>query len=199
MLKLNFLRVAGLFLLCAPLTFLATDGLAKGKNDKKKKGEKKGEKAADGGGSGYAAPYGMAGCGLGSLVIHEDTMVMQTFAATLNATGYQLSAISITHSSNCTSGKEEAAVMEQEVFVAANLRALESDVSSGGGDYAHAFADVLGCAGDGNYSEFLEVSRSNYEDIFGDNDPQVVYARYIQALRGSNKLVNGCERMVFKS
>ena len=123
-------------------------------------------------------------------------MVMQTIAATLNGTGYQTSAISCTHSSNCKETKDEAAKAEQEVFVASNLRSLESDVSSGGGDYTHAFADVLGCLDDGNYDEFLEVSRANYADIFSVSDPEVVYAHYLQALRSSPRLVKGCQRIV---
>lgn len=202
----KFIRSTSVLLLCAPLLF-AGEGFAAGKNDKKKKKEKaaagekakKGDKGEEGGGGGggtYA--YGMAGCGLGSLVIKSDTKGGQITASTLNSTGYQTSAIT-TGSSNCAKEKEAAYRMEQEVFVAANLRNLEVDVSTGGGTYVQAFAEVLGCSEAGQYGEFLEVSRANFKDIFGASDPQVVYTRYMQALRSSAKLMTGCERFVYKS
>lgn len=196
MLLSKLLRVTSLVLLCAPLTFSAADAFAKGKEKKPKKG--KVEKAAKGGGGGNYA-YGMAGCGLGSVVIKSDTMMPQVTAGTLNGTGFQTSAISCTGSSNCGKEKAEAHRMEQEVFVAANLRNLEVDVSSGGGSYVHAFAETLGCTADEHYGDFLEVSRANYQDIFGASDPQVVYVRYMQAIRANAKLANGCLRMVYKS
>jgi len=207
----KFFRSTSVLLLCAPLMFAAGEGLAKGKNDKKKKapagekaakkgkGAKDGEEAAEGDGGGGHYAYGMAGCGLGSTVFKTDSKGSQISASILNTTGLQTSAISCTHSSNCGTDKAEAYQMEQKVFVAANLRNLEVDVSSGGGSYVQAFAEVLGCSADDNYGEFLEVSRANFKDIFGANDPAVVYSRYMQALRGNAKLMNGCDRMVYKS
>jgi hypothetical protein len=196
----KLLKSTGVLLLCAPLLLTAGEGFAK---PKKKKGAASGEKAPrkknEGGGGGGTYAYGMAGCGLGSVVFKNDTKGSQITASTLNSTGFQTSAISCTGSSNCSKDNAEAHRMEQEVFVAANLRNLEVDVSSGGGTYVQAFAEVLGCSSDDNYGEFLEVSRANFKDIFGASDPSVVYARYMQALRGSSKLANGCERMVYKS
>ncbi len=202
----KFLRSTGVILLCAPLLFAAGEGFAKGKNDKKKKKAPAGEKAkkdaekgGDEEGSGGTYAYGMAGCGLGSTIIKSDTKGGQITASTLNGIGLQTSAISCTQSSNCQKDKEAAHRMEQEVFVAANLRNLEVDVSVGGGSYIQAFAEVLGCSADDDYGEFLEFSRAHFSDIFGASDPSVVYSRYMQALRGNAKLMTGCERMIYKS
>jgi hypothetical protein len=170
--------------------------------DKKKKNKTKEDKAGEtatvdkeGGGSEYTAPYGMAGCGLGSTIIKKDTMVSQITAATLNGTGFQTSAISCSHSSNCQVSKEDLARQEQEVFLTANLHGLEVDLAQGGGDFSFAFAQVLGCDATENYGEFLEVSRSHYGAIFSSEDPKVVYSHYLEALRSSTRLTSGCERI----
>lgn len=195
----KLLRSTSVLLLCAPLILSASEGLAKSKRAKKKKGAKNESSEAAGATGGGSYAYGMAGCGLGSVVFKTDSKGSQITASTLNGTGFQTSAISSTHSSNCGTAKEEAYRMEQEVFVAANLRNLEVDVSAGGGHFVQAFAEVLGCSATDNYGEFIEVSRANFNDIFGVPDPSVVYSRYMQALRGNAKLMNGCERMVYKS
>jgi hypothetical protein len=192
MLRNKIIQTLGTFALCLPLA-VATSALAK---DKKSKGKAKSNESGD---DNYQPPYGMAGCGLGSLVIHKDDMMPQVTAVTLNGTGFQTSALSCTGSSNCQITKAELAQAEQEVFVAANLRNLEEDVTRGGGGYTRAFAQVLGCAEGDDYSEFLEVSRANYSDIFSSNDPKVVYTHYLGVLRASPRLANGCERVMFKT
>jgi hypothetical protein len=191
------LRSVAFVMLCVPMSLaIADQGFAKTKKSAAGKKERKSKKEGEeGGGGGYSAPYGMAGCGLGSLVFHNDTMGQQITASTLNGTGFQTSAISCTHSSNCKAEREEAAREEQKVFVAANLRALEVDVSTGGGNYTHAFAEVLGCANDGVYDRFLEVSRSNYSSIFTSSDPSEVYENYLHVLRAEGKLATQCERV----
>lgn len=186
-------------LLCSVAAMMMAAPMALAKDAKKKKDGGAAKKKDSGSGSSeapaaYQAPYGMAGCGLGSLIIHNDN-ILQIFAVTLNGIGWQTSAISSTHSSNCSAPKADQAREEQEVFIAANLRGLEEDVTSGGGNYAHAFAEVLGCGGDAEYSEFLETSRENYRDIFSSSNAADVHQRYLRALRGNPHLVNGCERM----
>jgi hypothetical protein len=192
------LRGLAIVLACGlPMTMAVShDAYAAKPKKSAKKGKKKG--GDDEGGS-YQAPYGMAGCGLGSVVIKSDTKFPQITAATLNGTGYQTSAISCSHSSNCKKEDKDTAQMEQAVFVAANLRALEVDVSSGGGEYTHAFAQVLGCTGEGQYDRFLEMSRTNYSTIFSSSDPQEVYENYLHVLRAEGKLAADCERVYLKT
>jgi hypothetical protein len=200
----KWFRSLAVVVLCGlPLTMAVSHDAYAAKPKKHEGGGKKGKKGKKGeedeGGSGYSAPYGMAGCGLGSVVIKNDTKVSQITAATLNGTGYQTSAISCTHSSNCKYDKEETARAEQAVFIAANLRALEVDVSSGGGEYSHALAQVLGCTGEGQYDRFLEMSRTNYTTIFSSSDPNEVYENYLHVLRAEGKLATDCERVFFKT
>jgi hypothetical protein len=200
MLARNIVKALGLALTLSVAVVPAAEAkdkkkAGKEKKEKKEEGKKGGKEAA----ATYTPPYGMAGCGLGSLVFKDDTMMAQVTAGTLNATGFQTSAISSTHSSNCQERAGEAALrVEQEVFVAANLRALEEDVSAGGGSYTEAFAPGLGCEG-AQYDAFIATSKANYQAIFNSDDAQVVYAQYMQALRANPELNTRCERVIAKS
>lgn len=185
-------KSVGLVLLCLPLLVASPDAWAK----KKKKGAKKGNKGSEAAAT-YVPAYGMAGCGLGSVMLKEDSKMSQTFAGTTNGSSNNQTFAISTGSSNCRDQAPEAALrIEQEVFVAANLRGLEKDVSAGGGEYTEAFAEVLGCHDEEDYEEFLETSRAHFEQIFASADAFKVYAQYIGALRANPKLAAHCERVV---
>lgn len=90
------------------------------------------------------ADYGMAGCGLGSIVITKDGFV-QVFAATTNGTLYSQTFGITFGTSNCVSDGAVLFDREQEMFVEANLGALKADIAAGGGEYLAAFTTLLGC------------------------------------------------------
>ncbi|MCW5830491.1 MAG: DUF3015 family protein [Deltaproteobacteria bacterium] len=120
-----------------------------------------------------AAKYGMAGCGLGSIIFASgqdadkainDQRVKQVLAATTNGTfGTQTFGIT-TGTSNCTSGgtarNEEA---EQMMFAEANFKQIARDMANGGGEYVTAFSALLGCSGS---QDFASVAQKQYETIF---------------------------------
>jgi hypothetical protein len=90
------------------------------------------------------APYGRAGCGLGSIII-KDNGIMQIFAATTNGTsGNQTFGIT-SGTSNCVEDGVVTANREQEAFVEENMAYLRRDMATGGGEYLAAFGDLLGC------------------------------------------------------
>lgn len=92
-----------------------------------------------------AQGYGMAGCGLGSLVFQNDNaMVKQLLAATTNGTGGQTFAIT-SGTSNCTSGGVLKSEKEQTAFVEVNFRDLKRDMAAGGGEFLSSFGTLLGC------------------------------------------------------
>lgn len=85
--------------------------------------------------------YGVAGCGLGSIVFGNKPGMIQVVAATLNNTGYQTFAIS-SGTSNCgESGKKARA----HQFIEVNKVALENDLSRGAGEAIIALSEVMGC------------------------------------------------------
>lgn len=188
----RYLRIA----LCVVAVLAAGEALASKKKGKKGKGKKgKGDAEA----TSYQVPYGMAGCGLGSLVFKSDTMMEQVLAATTNGTSYSQTFGISTGSSNCQMTKADLAAQEQEVFLSTNLASLEKDVSAGGGQFVEAFAKVLGCDGTGQYSQFLAVSRANYARIFSNVDAGLVYDQYMQVLRSDETLAKDCERVLITS
>lgn len=184
----RYLRIA----LCLAFALTAGEAFAG-----KKKGKGKGKKGKAAEASSYQAPYGMAGCGLGSVVIKSDTPFPQATAVTLNGIGMnQISAISCSKSSNCGEPKPEVARQEQQVFIASNLASLEKDVSVGGGQFTEALAQVLGCTDTDEYARLLAVSRANYARIFSNVDAGLVYDQYMQVLRSDDILAKGCERVL---
>lgn len=145
---------------------------------KKKKKKKKNKEAA-----GYVMPYGMAGCGLGQMVI-KDNNIMQIFAATTNGTsGNQTFGIS-TGTSGCKPSDKMVAT-EQKVFVEANLASLTREAAQGTGDHLTAFASLLGC----DQSEVAKVSRERYDFLYSEQQADAVLEKYRGALQGT------CERV----
>ncbi len=94
-------------------------------------------------GSGY---YGMAGCGLGSLLFWGDNEpVAQVLAATTNGTfATQTFGIS-SGTSNCVSGGVLRAEHEQAAFAEVNFEDLKRNMAAGGGEYLRSFSTLLGC------------------------------------------------------
>lgn len=134
------------------------------------------------------AGYGMAGCGLGSIVAKElswtDGMA-QILAATTNGTaGSQTFGIT-TGTSNCgdaaaptvkenLKGKKKA---EQKVYLYYNLAQIKADAARGEGNYIEGLAGLFGCQSQltGSYSEFANLNQKNLGKIFNSSDADVVY------------------------
>jgi hypothetical protein len=110
--------------------------------------------------------YGMAGCGLGSLIIKQDGPA-QIFAATSNATsGNQTTGMTF-GTLNCPKGQALISVKEaeQRVFVAVNYTALEQEMAIGRGEKLTAFSKMLGCE---SADSFGAMTRSNYTRFFSE-------------------------------
>jgi len=102
-----------------------------------------------------AANYGMAGCGLGSVILKGKPGKVQLFAATTNDYFSQTSAIT-TGTSNCSDGPREMA----SLFIIINQEALMADIARGQGETIANLAKIYSCQ-DTNY--FIEKFRENYK------------------------------------
>jgi Protein of unknown function (DUF3015) len=112
--------------------------------------------------SAFAAQYGSAGCGLGSLIFQGDqTWWKQVLAATTNGTGVQTIGITL-GTSNCDS-PSPLKVGQAEAFVEANKVALNNDIARGNGETIVGLSKVYGCT---NASEFGQALKSNYASIY---------------------------------
>jgi hypothetical protein len=90
-----------------------------------------------------ANSYGMAGCGLGSMLFGDEPGFIQVLAGTTNAaTGTQSFGIT-TGTSNCTDSSEP--VVQVSAFVETNRTALVKDMARGGGETVSTLASLAGC------------------------------------------------------
>lgn len=85
--------------------------------------------------------YGMAGCGLGSIVFGEQGGLVQVVAATLNSTGYQSVAITV-GTSNCS---EKGVFGQTTDYINTNKVALESDLARGEGETLASLSALMNC------------------------------------------------------
>jgi hypothetical protein len=117
------------------------------------------------------AGYGVAGCGLGSLVFEPSSKWTQIFAATTNGTfGTQTFGIS-SGTSNCDhlSGGTASA----EAFVETNRGALAKDIARGQGETLSSLGRLAGCQESAKVGPSLQ---QNFKKIFpeaGMSDAEV--------------------------
>lgn len=102
--------------------------------------------------------YGMAGCGLGSIVFGQEKGMVQIFAATTNSYGGQTFAIS-SGTSNCGESGRNQATHE---FIKVNKSNLEKDVVRGQGETLASLGQMLECTN----SNFPQAVKSNYSREF---------------------------------
>lgn len=89
----------------------------------------------------------MAGCGLGSMVVQDNSKWPQVGAAFLNSTGFQTFGITF-GTSNCTEDGVASASREKDAFVEANIADIRRDLSVGEGEYLSSLASFYGCKGE---------------------------------------------------
>jgi len=142
----------------------------------------------------HADPYGMAGCGLGSVAFGDKPGIVQTFAATTNGTfGTQTFGIT-SGTSNCVSGGEVASV-DQAAFMQVNYAAIQKESAEGQGEHLVAMSVLLGCAADAQ-GELFETLQSNHDAIFtpGANHMQAL-SSIKSAVKSEPELAQSCSRV----
>jgi hypothetical protein len=105
-----------------------------------------------------------SGCGLGSMVIQENTKVMQVLAATTNGIGGQTFAIS-TGTSNC---KAQNLVMTEKAvqyFVEVNRDDLSREMAKGEGEKLQTLASLYGCETDASRAQFSKAAQAAFSRI----------------------------------
>jgi len=114
--------------------------------------------------------YGVAGCGLGSLIFGTKPGVVQIVAATFNdISGNQTFGIT-TGTSNCGTGIFKA---EQVGFLDNNLASLKKESAQGHGDMVVAYATLLGCDTT-SLSRFAQILQANHAAVFAGSTGEAV-------------------------
>jgi hypothetical protein len=107
------------------------------------------------------AGFGMAGCGLGSMLFGKQTGMIQILAATTNGVfGSQTFGIS-SGTSNCTDAG--GGMASTKSFVETNKEALAKDISRGQGETIIGLSALAGCTDNKQVGTFLQ---SNYSSLF---------------------------------
>lgn len=119
----------------------------------------------------FAADYGSAGCGLGSLAFKKNDMT-QILAATTNGTfGSQTFGITF-GTSGCNSKGEVKVSMARESFIEANYKDLARNAANGKGEYVENLAKLYGY-NTAKTQEFANLLQTNYNTIFAANNAKV--------------------------
>ncbi len=112
----------------------------------------------------FAGKYGMAGCGLGSMIFEDQPGKIQILAVTTNDIVVpQTSAIS-TGSMNCNDSPTTAAVGK---YIEVNQVALQKDVAKGNGETLSALLTLWKCD---SQSEVGSTLQKNYSEIYNSNN-----------------------------
>jgi hypothetical protein len=116
----------------------------------------------------FAANYGEAGCGLGSLIFGKTPGAVQIFAATTNALVMNQGFGITSGTSNCDAKGFDTSKLEQEQFVQNNFSGLAKEMATGEGEQLTTLAGLLGCPAV-EQPRFNTVAQQNYETILASD------------------------------
>ena len=133
------------------------------------------------GSAAFAADYGAAGCGLGSLVF-KDNNETQILAATTNGTSANQTFGMTSGTSNCNNKGLIKLSMVRESFIEANFKDLSRNAAAGKGEFVGNLATLYGY-GPETTAKFTELLQKNHGTIFASNNART-------AVTEINKLVS---------
>ena len=130
-----------------------------------KKGKDKEE-----GGAPVSRKYGMAGCGLGSVVMGKHGG--QISAATTNQTIFYNQFFALTFGTlNCEDEVTHSALSKIDNFVAVNKVALAGDIARGEGETLHSLSAMMDC---GDSVRFATTMQHNFGRIYPNERVQTM-------------------------
>lgn len=143
----------------------------------------------------HAKGYGLAGCGLGSIVFGDKPGIIQVLAATTNGTFYSQTFGITTGTSNCTDDGVVQSSKEQEAFIEANYASLSKDMAAGQGEYLSALSTLMGCS-ETVQNEFFSTTQSHHSDVFAPNATASQVVQNVKATASANPaLASNCSRL----
>ncbi len=143
--------------------------------------------------SAFAAAYGDAGCGLGSLIFKDQPGVVQILAATTNGTSFNQAFGITSGTSNCDA--KSIILAEQERFVTHNFSGLAKEMATGEGEQMATFAGLLGCP-TVKQTHFNAVTQRNYAAIFASETttPAEMLTAVKAVMSSDAELATACSR-----
>ena len=138
--------------------------------------------------------YGMAGCGLGSILFGEsESRLGQVLAATTNGIYGNGTFAMSSGTSNCVpeEGTGSAQVKKNvDMFVAANRESLANDIAKSNGETILAISGIMGCSD----STYLGAKlQSRYENIFDAKEDIQVSDNMYNTVASDRYLAENCK------
>ncbi len=135
--------------------------------------------------------YGMAGCGLGSIVISGKGSLAQILAATTNGTsGSQTFGITF-GTSNCTD--MGGGIVSVNAFIQTNREVIAKDISRGHGETIATLATLGGCQNSRAVGQKLQRNFSSIFPVSTVTDKQVS-SNVVKLLQADKTL--GCSKLI---
>lgn len=129
-----------------------------------------------------AAHYGMAGCGLGSMVWGDQPGKIQIVAATVNnIVSPQTSALT-SGTSGCYEDGSSSAQLD---YIETNKVALKEDAARGQGETLHGLMTLLGCKEE---TQFNSEIKNNYNTIFNHDNSATI----LNQIRSNSTVQKSC-------
>jgi hypothetical protein len=141
----------------------------------------------------FSRPYGMAGCGLGSMIVGKHGG--QIFAATTNGTAWNQTFGIMAGTSNCVDNPNNAMASRMDQFVVANKVALAGDIARGNGETLGSLSTLLGCSDSIQLNSALQ---KNFSQIFPSYDvqPNIVTDSIISVVKTDQQLATSCKSVI---
>ena len=132
-----------------------------------------------------ALHYGMAGCGLGSLVFQDQPGKIQIVAATVNnLVSPQTSAIT-----SGTSGCFENASGSAKInFIETNIVTLKADSARGNGETLESLITMMGCK---DSQSIKSEIKNNYNSIFENQSSEDI----LNAIKSNQNVQKNCSTL----
>ena len=140
----------------------------------------------------FSRPYGLAGCGLGSIVMGKQGS--QIFAATTNETfGSQTFGITF-GTLNCVDNPDNEVAHRMDTYIVANKVALASDIAKGNGETLASLSSILGCSNDHTLGLALQ---KNFRVIYPHEriEANEVTDSIITVIKNESPLSTGCKNL----
>ena len=143
---------------------------------------------------GQEAAWGMAGCGLGSVLFGEtESRGGQVLAATTNGIYGNNTFGMSSGTSNCVPEESETTAQlkkNMEMFVAANREALANDIAKSNGETITTLSGMMGCKD----STYLGAKlQTRYEKIFATKENASISETMFNTVASDRYLVENCK------
>lgn len=140
----------------------------------------------------FERQYGMAGCGLGSVVMGKQGG--QVSAATTNGTLSNQTFGITAGTLNCLDSATAEVAQRMDQFIIVNQSQLQGDIARGNGETISALSSFLGCSqASGEIGQSL---KANYSTIFSTKYANEITDSIINVILSNPELSTKCQNIV---